>query len=386
MKRRQVLAAGCAGCAGLVAARLGAQTPPAYLAPQRFQRPDLASDEGGLWAMMDREEKALRRSPLVLRDARLTGYVQDIACRLGAEHCPDIRIFLVRMPLFNASMAPNGMMQVWTGLLLRMENEAQLAAVIGHEVGHYLQRHSIERLRDIKAKAAASQVLGLFGLVGAIGQLGVMASAFAYGREHEHEADRIGAWLMHRAGYRVAESALVWNNLLDEARAREGEEPSQTSPLFATHPAPPERRDSLARLAELLPGGTTGAEQFAAHTAHLLDEWLQDEIKRGQYAESLVLLSRRIKADSDPDLMRYYRGEVHRLRGQAGDHDLAWNDYQAAVVGEHPPPPAFRGIGLVARQRGQKNEARQAFARYLELAPAAPDAALIKSYLAELDT
>lgn len=383
MKRRQVLAAGCACCAGLAAGRVLAQAP-AYLAPPRFQRPDLASDEGGLWAMMDREEKALRRSPLVLRDARLTAYVQDIACRLGAEHCPDIRTFLVRTPYFNASMAPNGMLQIWTGLLLRVENEAQLAAVLGHEIGHYLQRHSVERLRDIKSKAAAGQVLALFGLAGAIGQLAVMASAYAYGREHEHEADRIGAWLMHRAGYQVAESALVWNNLLDEARAREGEEPSQTSPLFATHPAPPERRDNLARLAESMPGGSTGAEAFAAHTGHLLDEWLQDEIKRGQYAESLVLLSRRIKLGSAPDLMRYYRGEVHRLRGQAGDHDLALADYQAAVAGTQPPPPAFRGIGLVARRRGQRDEARQAFARYLELAPEAPDAALIKSYLAEL--
>lgn len=386
MKRRQLLAAGCACCASVIAGRAWGQAAPDYLAPQRFQRPDLSTDEGGLWAMMDREEKALRRSPLVLRDAKLTTYVQDLACRLGAGHCPDIRIFLVRTPQFNASMAPNGMLQIWTGLLLRMENEAQLAAVIGHEIGHYLQRHSVERLRDIKSRAAAGQVLALFGLAGAIGQLAVLAGSFAYSRDHEHEADRIGAYLMHRAGYPVAESAAVWSNLLDEARAREGEEPSQSSPLFATHPVPPERRDNLAQLAKLMPGGSDGKDRYAEHTAHLLDEWLQDEIKRGQYAESLVLLSRRIAAGSAPDLMRYYRGEVHRLRGMAGDHDLAWNDYQAAAAGAAPPPPAYRGIGLVARQRGQKDEARHAFARYLDLAPDAPDAALIQSYITELSS
>ncbi len=386
MKRRQVLAAGCACCASLVTSRARAQSPADYLAPQRFQRPDIATDEGGLWAMMDREEKALRRSPLVLRDTRLTSYIQDIACRLGAEHCPDIRVFLVRTPWFNASMAPNGMMQIWTGLLLRMENEAQLAAVIGHEIGHYLQRHSVERLRSIKAKAAAGQVLALFGLAGALGQLAVLASAFAYDRDQEHEADRIGAFLMHRAGYQVAESSIVWNNLLDEAIARDGPEADQSSPLFATHPAPPERRDNLGRLAEQLPGGTAGKEKFVEHTAHLQDEWLQDEIKRGQYAESLVLLSRWIKAGSATNPMHYYRGEVYRLRGQTGDHDLALTDYQAAVAGDNPPPPAFRGIGLIARQRSRKEDARLAFARYLQLAPEAPDAALIKSYLAELDS
>ena len=386
MKRRQLLAAGCACCASALVPRAWAQETPDYLAPQRFQRPDLATDEGGLWAMMDREEKALRRSPLVLRDARLGGYVLDIACRLGAAHCPDIRVFLVRTPQFNASMAPNGMLQIWTGLLLRMENEAQLAAVIGHEIGHYLQRHSVDRLRDIKSRAAAGQVLALFGLAGAIGQLAVLAGGFAYSRDHEHEADRIGAHLMHRAGYRVSESAAVWNNLLDEARAREGDEPSATSPLFASHPAPPERRNNLAQLAQSMPGGTDGKDRYAEHTGHLIDEWLQDEIKRGQYAESLVLLSRRIDTGGAAGLMRYYRGEVHRLRGLAGDHDLAWSDYQLAVADADPPPPAFRGIGLVARQRGQMSEARHAFARYLDLAPEAPDAALIKSYLAELNS
>jgi predicted Zn-dependent protease len=386
MKRRQFLAAGGACCASLVSSRGRAQAAESYLVPERFERPDLASDEGGLWAIMDREEKLLRRSPLVLRDSRLTGYVQDIACRLGAGHCPDIRVFLVRTPMFNASMAPNGMMQVWTGLLLRMDNEAQLAAVIGHEIGHYLQRHTVERLRDIKSRAAASQVLGLFGLVGAIGSLAVLASAYGYSRDQEREADRIGAWLMHRAGYKVAESALVWNNLLDEARAREGSEPSQTSPLFATHPAPPERRDNLTQLAKELPGGIDGREAFTTHTAPFLDEWQEDEVKRGQYAESLVLFSRRIASGNSPALARYYRGEVYRLRGQPGDLDLAWADYQAAAADATPPSPAFRGIGLLARQRGQKDEARQAFVRYLELAPDAPDSALIRAYLEELDS
>ncbi len=386
MNRRRLLGLGGACCASFIAQRSWAQAALDYAAPQRFERPDLASDEGGLWALMDREEKALRRSPLALRDPGLKAYVQDIACRLGGEHCPDVRVFLVRTPQFNASMAPNGMMQVWTGLLLRVENESQLAAVIGHEIGHYLQRHSVQRLRDAKDKAALGQFLGLFGLAGAVGRFAVLASAFAYGREHEHEADRIGAFLMHRAGYDVTESAKVWGNLLEEAKAREGKEPEQTSPLFATHPAPPERRDALSSLAQSLPGGTRGAEAYSRHTARFLDEWLQDEVKRGQYAESLVLLSRNIAAGTAPGLMSYYRGEVYRLRGNAGDQELALADYRMAAGSANPPPPAFRGIGLISRQQGRNAEAVQAFGRYLELAPDAPDSSFIKSYISELNS
>ena len=386
MKRRQLLALGAACCTGIVARRSWAQAALNYAAPERFVRPASVSDEGGLWALMDREEKALRRSALLLRDEKLKAYVEGIACRLGAEHCPDIRVFLVRTPLFNASMAPNGMIQIWTGLLLRIENEAQLAAVIGHEIAHYLQRHSVERLRDIKDKAALGQVLGLFGLAGAVGQIAVLASTFAYGREHEHEADRIGAALMNRAGYDVAEAAKVWNNLLDEVRARDGKEPDQTSPLFATHPAPPERRDALDQLARALPGGTKGTEAYLAQTSRFLDAWLEDEIKRGQYAESIALLSRHIAAGNAPGLMAFHRGEAYRLRGNAGDQDLALADYRSASQAANPPPPAFRGIGLIARQRGQNAEAAAALAHYLELAPDAPDASFIKAYLSELSS
>jgi predicted Zn-dependent protease len=80
---------------------------------------------------MDREETRLRRSPFAIRDPALREYVQGIACKLAGEHCPDVRVHLLSTPLFNASMAPNGMMQVWTGLMLRMENEAQ-PAILGH--------------------------------------------------------------------------------------------------------------------------------------------------------------------------------------------------------------------------------------------------------------
>lgn len=196
MNRRRLLAAGAACCACVLARKGWAQATVDYTVPERLTRPDVASDEGGLWALMDREERNLRRSPFVVPDAKLKAYLQAVACRIGGEHCPDIRVHLVRTPVFNASMAPNGMLQLWTGLLLRVENEAQLAAIVGHEIGHYLQRHSVDRLRDIRAKSAFGQFLGLFGLAGAVGQLAVLASAFAYSRDHEREADRIGAFLM----------------------------------------------------------------------------------------------------------------------------------------------------------------------------------------------
>ena len=124
--RRAFLRSACRHCAGLGALGLGttalAQAPAEWKSPPRFARPALDTDEGGLWSMIDREETRLRRSPLVVRDPALTDYLRDVVCRLGGEHCADVRVYVVRTAQFNASMAPNGSMQVWSGLLLRVDN------------------------------------------------------------------------------------------------------------------------------------------------------------------------------------------------------------------------------------------------------------------------
>ena len=74
--------------------------------PGRFARPAVDTEEGGLWSLMDREEARLRRSPLAIRDPALGKYLTDLTCHLTDGHCPDIRVHVMRTPVFNASMAP----------------------------------------------------------------------------------------------------------------------------------------------------------------------------------------------------------------------------------------------------------------------------------------
>ena len=332
---------------------------------------------------MDREETNLRRSPFVIRDPVLRDYIQDIACRLAGAHCPDIRVHLVQTPLFNANMAPNGMMQIWTGLMLRVENEAQIAAVIGHEIGHYLMRHSLERLRDAKSRTAAANFFTLFGLAGAVGQLALLAGAFGYSRDQEREADRLGIILMREAGYDAAEAAKVWGNLLLEISARPGGDPARF-PMFASHPSAEERQQTMRQLAEAAPGGSTQEQKWNETIKPYLRDWLADEIKRGQHEESLALFTRMIARSPSHAEFLYARGEVYRMRAGASDLDAALADYKAAVNAGGEPPQTHRGLGAIYRSRNQLSEARASFLRYVESAPAAPDAAMIKSYIEEI--
>ncbi|GAB3757029.1 hypothetical protein GCM10028796_00470 [Ramlibacter monticola] len=385
--RRAFLRSACRHCVGL-GALTGlagyAQDLSGIRVPQRFARPAVDTDEGGLWGLMDREEQRIRRSPLTIHDQAFQQYLRDLVCKLAGDFCPDVRVYPVRMPHFNAMMAPNGMMVVWSGLMLRAENEAQLAAVLGHELGHYMEKHTVEQLRAQKDTAVLGTLVGLVGGVGTfLGQMGLAASLFAFSREHEGRADRIGVRLMRHAGYDAREAASVWDNLLQELKVTGGKEAGKSGDIFDTHPTSAGRRDELLTLAAGA-GGDTGEERYRKAIAPLRLGWLQDEVKRGQYEESLVLFDRMLQRDAKDAEALFARGEVYRLREDSGDAERALQDLDRASRLAQAPAEAFRSLGLLHRERRDTVAAAQAFQSYLAKAPKASDAAMVRAYLTEL--
>jgi beta-barrel assembly-enhancing protease len=134
--------------------------------PVREHRPGdtpvAGTDEDELWYAMQRAENELKQSPLLVRDPALNAYVRELTCKVAAQHCRDLRVYIMDVPEFNASMAPNGMMIVWTGALLRARDEAEIGFVLGHEAGHFTAQHSIRQWRRLKDTSA---VLSAFQLV-----------------------------------------------------------------------------------------------------------------------------------------------------------------------------------------------------------------------------
>ena len=165
------------------------------------ETPSIEAIEAGLWMQMNNYEEKLKTSGSRLKDKDLEKYLKNILCKLTVEYCKDIRVYVQNIPYFNAFMAPNGMMVVWTGLLLRAQNEAQLAAVIGHEAGHYIKRHSLKSWLDAKSRTDLMAILAIGLSVGGIPgagdifnvtqllQAGFMAK---HSRDNEREADKNG--------------------------------------------------------------------------------------------------------------------------------------------------------------------------------------------------
>lgn len=377
---RRAFLGGLCSCAMLGLA--GCVTTPGNEPPMASgYRPLSSSDEGGLWHVMDKVEGDIKRSRHLIRDPEWNAYLREIMMRLSADFSNDMRIYMMRTPHFNATMAPNGMMQVWTGLLVRVDNEAELAAVLGHEMGHYMQRHSLAKLRDARARADVATFLGLgLGAAGSLAGMAIMAGHFSFNRDQEREADTIGLDLMTRAGYSPISASEVWQQLIEEQKADPN--PKNDGVMFATHPSNDERMNTLkAKANESGVQGQSYAERYREKMKSIRFMLLEDELRLRQYERSLVLLQRLQKEMPGDGELIYFEAEAYRLRDKDEDRKTAEAAYERALLAQNAPPQTWRSLGLVQYRDGRRDVATKSFQKYLELRPDAEDRAIIVSYM-----
>ena len=123
-----------------------------------------------------------------------------------------------------------------------------------------------------------------------------------------------------------------------------------------------------------------GRDRYLAAIAAHRQTFLADQVKLNDPGASLYVI-RNLAKDGWTGPLRYYEGEVWRLRGARGDSALAGQSYAAAIAHADAPPQAWREHGYQLLKDGRRDEGRAALARYLALAPAAPDAAMVRQSL-----
>ena len=136
ISRRSLLIGGGVAAASLTTGVAQARILPKDMVPligPGFRPTD--TDEIGLWGLMDRVEEEVSGSNLLIKDPEIVSYLKEIIGHVGGPAAKDMRIYLAHVPDFNAMMFPSGFAVVFTGLLLRMRNEAQLAGVIATSPG-----------------------------------------------------------------------------------------------------------------------------------------------------------------------------------------------------------------------------------------------------------
>jgi predicted Zn-dependent protease len=155
----------------------------------------------------------------------------------------------------NAFALPGGFFYVNKGLILVADNEAEVAGVMAHEIGHVAARHALEN--QTKASLLEYLAMGtsifLGGIPGMIYQntagLGLLGIFMKFSRSAEEEADKLGVQYMYAAGYDPSAMATMFEKL----EAKNKKKPGLISRAFASHPAPPDRRASALALAARFP-------------------------------------------------------------------------------------------------------------------------------------
>ncbi|MDH3535655.1 MAG: M48 family metalloprotease [Gammaproteobacteria bacterium] len=197
-------------------------------------------------------------------DARLQQYVnrvgQELASKSHRAHLT-FTFTVLDSPDINAFALPGGYVYITRGIMAYLASEAELAGVLGHEIGHVTARHSVRQqsgqiasgiLSILITAATGSQSLGNLS-----NQLGT-GLIRGYGREHELEADRLGAEYLHKSGYDPETMLDVVGVLKDQEiyeralAAKENREPNIYHGVFSTHPRNDDRLQTVVRAAKNL--------------------------------------------------------------------------------------------------------------------------------------
>jgi len=177
-------------------------------------------------------------------DNEVQRYVRELGKRVApsapnADNIP-LSVKVIKDDEVNAFTIPGGYIYINSGLIRRVDTEAELVGVIAHEMGHAVKRHGTEQLTQIMG---VNMVMGLFLGSDApdwqylVGDLFSSVGLLAYGRDNELQADRLAVRITHAAGYDATQFLTFMYKLQD----LEDSEPSALTELFSTHPSTSER-------------------------------------------------------------------------------------------------------------------------------------------------
>jgi predicted Zn-dependent protease len=217
-------------------------------------------------------QREVRERFVMMRDRVVVNYVRAMGAQMVEASDPapfDFRFYVVEDEEINAFALPGGAIYVHTGTISKAKNAAELAGVIGHEIGHVTARHVAKLYNTNRNTGIAANVLTIAVAIltgnpyvanAASLATGIAATAYTsqFGRDAEREADKLAVEAMIRAGYDPRALGSFFHTLLEENR-RTGLKPP---PFLMSHPATDERIQNV----------TTLIEKHPAFTAHRLDD------------------------------------------------------------------------------------------------------------------
>jgi predicted Zn-dependent protease len=334
--------------------------------------------ESRRWYAAEELDRHWQNKGLVYADAGLSGYLQNIAVALYPEFGDTLKLRVLDSPDLNAFSLPNGSVYLNLGLIARMENEAQLATIVAHEVSHFKFQHSLKQRHATETAAVAGWAVTLLTGIPLSGQLLALGAMSGYSQDAERESDREGFARMVANDYDPSAAVAVFAIMRAEAEALDVDEPW----LYSSHPKLTERLETMQSLVaqQQAAGERREKTRFDRHTAGLRTLLLEKYLVEQRYKQLIHVLENVELRRRYPEHADFYLGEAYRQRNEEGDGARAQAAYLKALDLAGDFAPSYRALALMKLQRGEKAEALRLFDRYLELAPEAQDRKYIEMY------
>ena len=276
-------------------------------------------------------------------DPQLTEYIQGIGNRLAevSDRPLPYEFVVLNSSVPNAWALPGGKIAINRGLLTEMGSEAELAAVLGHEIVHAAARHSARQMSRgmllqvaVVGTAIATSGRGYSDLAIGGASVGAQLINQSYGRGAELESDLYGMQYMSRAGYDPQGAVELQKTFV---RLSEGRQSDWLSGLFASHPPSQERVDANIRTADTLPtGGVTGEDSFRAAMQKTLDvKPAYDLLDEGRKALSEKEYDQAVARAEEAIALFPEEANFYALRGDARyleeEYEMAISNYDIAI-------------------------------------------------------
>jgi beta-barrel assembly-enhancing protease len=332
-----------------------------------------------------------------VQDERLNGYLDALGQDLARHsHRPDMPYSFraVNANHINAYAFPGGSIAVTRGILLELDDEAELAALLGHEIGHITARHAGQRLsKGLVAQLAVGGAglaasssedhRGLAPLVQTLGGLGAGALLAGYSRGNEREADALGMEYAARAGQNPAGMVGLHQLLVEQSKRK----PNALELMFATHPMSSERLATAQALVESNYRGATGAdrhrERYLDQTAKLrrlkpaieAQQAGEKEMAGGKFPRAEPHFDQALKLAPDD-----YPGLLLMAKCQfgLGNHEAAARHADRARQSYPQEPQALHIAGIAKLAQGQPEAAYGDFETYARMLPGNPNTVFLK--------
>jgi Zn-dependent protease with chaperone function len=334
-------------------------------------------------------EKDLDRAGVFLKDSIVDTYLNFILQTLIPDEytARSLQVRVLKSPSLNAFATPHGSIYICTGLLARIENEAQVAALLAHEMTHVINEHAFKNMINTKKRALSSARLQiglefLFGsFSGVIGNITMKSAITGYSRDLEREADSMGLIKMKEAGY----APIAFRNLFILLKTSIEQENIKQPFFFATHPALTERIENYYSLdGDDTLRASQGSENAGLFTKSITNVLLLDaamKVAAGNFTVAELSLSRILESDSCNSQAYLLLGNITRLRASSEVNEHVFNWYYKAKNCDSTGSEPLRELGFYHFKNGKTDSASIYFNSFRERNPLSPYCPIIEDYL-----